>query len=167
MFIYLISFPQKVTAKLFQVKETLSEEVLTKMHAVAKPYDVPIITAVELKDADGILFGIPARFGMLPAQMKALFDSCGQLWMNDELHHKFVGTFFSTGSIGGGQESTTLTTMPFFAHMGMIYIPFGSHRKRPLPEGEVAGGSAWGAGTYSEKGREASEYELEIVQFQG
>ena len=36
------------TVKLFQVAETLPEEILTKMHAPPKPADVPIITANEL-----------------------------------------------------------------------------------------------------------------------
>lgn len=40
------------------------------MHAPAKP-DVPVITVDDLKEADGILFGIPTRFGTMPAQMKA------------------------------------------------------------------------------------------------
>ena len=165
MFIYLIFFPQKVTAKLFQVAETLPEEVLSKMHAPPKAADVPIITANDLKDADGIIFGIPTRFGMAPAQMKALFDSCGQLWMKGELHHKFVSTFFSTGGIGGGQETTVMSTMPFFAHMGMIYVPLGNKGKEKAPEGEVPGGSAWVAGTFGS--REVSEYELRVAQFQG
>jgi NAD(P)H dehydrogenase (quinone) len=36
-----------------------------------------------------------------------------------------VGTFFSTASIGSGQESTALSMIPFFAHMGLIYVPMG------------------------------------------
>jgi multimeric flavodoxin WrbA len=39
--------------------------------------------------------------------------------------NKFVGTFFSTGILGGGQESTTLSMIPFFAHMGMTYVSLG------------------------------------------
>ena len=31
--------------------------------------------------------------------------------------NKFVGTFFSTGTIAGGQESTSISCLPFFAHM--------------------------------------------------
>ena len=83
--------------------------------------DVPIIQSTQLTEADGIIFGVPTRFGMLPAQVKAFFDSCGQLWMKGALVNKFVATFFSTGSIGSGQESTTLSMIPFFAHM-VIYI---------------------------------------------
>ena len=51
------------------------------MHAPPKAADVPIIQASQLPEADGVIFGIPTRFGSMPAQMKAFFDSCGQLWM--------------------------------------------------------------------------------------
>jgi NAD(P)H dehydrogenase (quinone) len=46
---------------------------------------VPVITPNQLSEADGILFGVPTRFGMIPAQMKAFFDSCGQLWVKKTL----------------------------------------------------------------------------------
>lgn len=67
------------------MNETLPQEVLEKMHAPPKASDVPIIQSAQLKEADGILFGFPTRFGMVPAQMKAFFDSCGQLWMGSAL----------------------------------------------------------------------------------
>ncbi len=70
-----------MTAKLYQVAETLPEEVLQKMHAPPKAADVPIIKPDDLKEADGILFGLPTRFGMVPAQIKNFMDSTGQLWM--------------------------------------------------------------------------------------
>ncbi len=49
-----------VTAKLFQVAETLPKEVLEKMHASPRS-DVPVITVEQLKEADGYLFGVPTR----------------------------------------------------------------------------------------------------------
>jgi len=55
------------------------------MHAPPKAADVPIISTADLPHADGILFGIPTRFGMVPAQVKAFFDACGQLWMTGGL----------------------------------------------------------------------------------
>ena len=88
-----------VKAKLFQVPEILSKEILDKMHAPPKASDVPIITPAQLTEADGkifklkfisfyrfplltgFIFGLPTRFGSIPAQMKAFFDACGQLWM--------------------------------------------------------------------------------------
>ena len=158
-----------VNARLYQISETLPDEVLQKMYAAPKAADVPIITPEVLAEADGVLFGIPTRFGMLPAQMKAFFDACGQLWMKGAMSNKFVGVFFSTGSLNGGQETTVMSTMPFFAHMGMIYVPMGNKNpKRPEP-GTVYGGSPWGAGTIAggDGSRQPTEYELETAEFQG
>lgn len=45
-----------VNAKLFQIAETLPQEVLTKMHAPAKATDVPVINVKELAEADGVFF---------------------------------------------------------------------------------------------------------------
>jgi NAD(P)H-dependent FMN reductase len=79
-----------VNAKLFQVRETLPQDVLEKMHAPPKAEDVPYISAADLVAADGFLFGMPTRFGGVPAQMKSFFDSCGQLWFQGALYvHKF------------------------------------------------------------------------------
>jgi NAD(P)H dehydrogenase (quinone) len=57
------------TCDIYQVPETLPEEVLAKMHAPPKG-DYPIITAEKLVEYDGILFGISGRYGMLSAQTK-------------------------------------------------------------------------------------------------
>lgn len=54
---------------IYQVPETLSEEVLTKMGAPPKG-DYPIITPAELENYDGIIFGISGRYGMMSAQLK-------------------------------------------------------------------------------------------------
>ena len=51
-------------AVLFQVQETLPQEVLDKMHAPPKP-DIPVINPKDLENADGLVFGIPTRFGMM------------------------------------------------------------------------------------------------------
>lgn len=53
--------------------------VLAKMHAPPKSDD-PIATPEVLKEADGIIFGIPTRFGMAAAQVKSFMDSTGGLW---------------------------------------------------------------------------------------
>lgn len=115
---------QGAQVKLFQVPETLPDDVLSKMHALPKQ-DVPIITPEDLKEADDILWGIPTRFGTLPTQMKSFMDATGGLWASGALAEKFAGTFFSTGSQHGGQETTTFTTLVYFAHHGIIYVPLG------------------------------------------
>jgi NAD(P)H dehydrogenase (quinone) len=95
-----------VEAVLYQVPETLSPEVLEKMSAPAKDKSIPIISPAELVDADGIIFGFPTRYGSMNAQMKAFFDSTGALWQTGALAGKPAGIFTSTGSQGGGQETT-------------------------------------------------------------
>lgn len=65
------------TAEILRVPETLSPDVLRKMNAPAKNDD-PELTYDQLdklREASGVMFGIPTRFGMMPAQMKQLFDS--------------------------------------------------------------------------------------------
>jgi flavodoxin len=57
------------TCDIFQVPETLPEEVLAKMGAPPKK-DHPIITTDQLVDYDGFIFGCSGRYGTFPAQMK-------------------------------------------------------------------------------------------------
>jgi NAD(P)H dehydrogenase (quinone) len=57
------------TCDIFQVPETLSEEVITKMGAPVKKDD-PIITADKMVEYDGFIFGCSGRYGTFPAQMK-------------------------------------------------------------------------------------------------
>ena len=117
-----------MTAKLYQVAETLPSEVLEKMSAPQKASDVPIIKAEDLKQADGFLFGFPTRFGLVPAQMKTFWDSCGQLWMAGALSNKFYGLFFSTNSPNGGQETTAMTSLPFFTSMViLLYLLYSDY----------------------------------------
>ena len=40
----------------------------------------------------------PRRFGMMPAQMKALFDATGGLWVKGSLVGKPAGVFVSVGT---------------------------------------------------------------------
>lgn len=95
-----------VEAFLFQVPETLPTEVLTKMSAPPKDDSIPSITAAQLTEADAFLFGMPTRYGMMAAQMKAFFDSTGGLWRTQSLAGKPAGIFVSTGTQNGGQETT-------------------------------------------------------------
>ena len=99
---------------LIQVPETLSKEVLEKMHAPPKDKNIPTIAmggpagenTVTLDDAlvncDGILFGIPTRFGAMPSQVKAIWDATGRLWQQGALVGKPISVFFSTSTQGGG-----------------------------------------------------------------
>lgn len=96
-----------VEAALYRVPETLPDEVLAKMRAPQKDDSIPEIgSPADLVGADGFLFGFPTRYGCMAAQMKAFFDSTGQLWREQKLAGKPAGFFVSTGTQGGGQETT-------------------------------------------------------------
>ncbi|KAI4390125.1 hypothetical protein MLD38_002270 [Melastoma candidum] len=157
-----------VEAKLWQVSETLPEAVLEKMGAPPKS-DVPIITPAELPEADGFVFGFPTRFGMMAAQFKAFFDATGGLWRTQQLAGKPAGIFYSTGSQGGGQETTPLTAITQLVHHGMIFVPIGYTFGAGMFEMEmVKGGSPYGAGTYAGDGsRQPTELELGQAFYQG
>jgi NAD(P)H dehydrogenase (quinone) len=68
--------------------------------------NLAIITPAQLAEADGLLFGFPTRYGMMCAQFKAFLDATGGLWRTQALAGKPAGIFVSTGSQGGGQETT-------------------------------------------------------------
>jgi len=84
--------------------------------------DIPICTLDDLREADGILFGTPTRYGNMTAQMKQLFDSTANLWLKGEMEGKPAGLFISTASTHGGQETTALTMMAPLLHLGMIVV---------------------------------------------
>ncbi|CAL4916861.1 unnamed protein product [Urochloa decumbens] len=99
-----------VEVVLRRAPETLPPEVLEKMQAPTKDPAVPVIaSAADLQEADGVLFGFPTRYGTMAAQMKAFFDSTGSLWEEQKLAGKPAGFFVSTGTQGGGQETTAET----------------------------------------------------------
>ncbi|CCC06283.1 hypothetical protein SMACR_00501 [Sordaria macrospora] len=160
------------TADLYQVPETLSDEVLAKMHAPPKPTDVPVIEdPAILKQYDGFLLGIPTRYGNFPAQWKTFWDKTGQLWATGGLYGKAAGLFISTAGLGGGQESTAIAAMSTFAHHGIIYVPLGYAKVfAELSDlSQVHGGSPWGAGTLAggDGSRQPSENELKVAGIQG
>ncbi|ORX55685.1 NAD(P)H:quinone oxidoreductase, type IV [Hesseltinella vesiculosa] len=156
-----------VQTQMYQVQETLPEEILKKVGAAPK-LDLPVIRPEQLVEPDGILFGVPTRFGMVPSQLKGMLDGTGALWARGDLHGKFAGTFFSTGSNHGGQEATSMSMMPFFAHHGIRYVPFGPRSSHLANLKEVLGGSYWGAGTLQRPDNApVHPHELEMAFTQG
>jgi len=158
------------SATIYQIPETLTADVLAKLHAPPKP-DYPVITPEELGNHDAYLFGVPTRFGNFPGQWKAFWDSTGQLWHTGKLYGKPAGIFVSTAGPGGGQESTIIASLSTLAHHGLIYVPLGyaSAFAQLTNLTEVHGGSPWGAGTYAstDGSRQPSALELEIAEIQG
>lgn len=108
--------------------------------------DIPVCTLDDLKEADGIIFGSPTRYGNMTAQMKRLFDSTVNLWLAGAFEGKPAGVFTSTASTHGGQESTCFTMMAPLLHLGMIIV--GVPYSTPgLLHYEGRGGTPYGAST--------------------
>jgi len=154
--------------KVTQIPETLPAEVLAKMYAPAKASH-PAVTLDDLKWADGILIGVPTRYGNPAAQFKAFWDSTGGLWQAGALVGKPVGVFFSTATQGGGQETTALTSFTNFVHHGMVIVPIGYSDPSLFNNNEVHGGSAYGAGTIAgpDGSRKPSALEIGVAEHQG
>lgn len=108
---------------------------------------IPEVTHDDLLWADGIAWGIPTRFGNMPAQVKQFLDSLGAMWMKGDLEDKATGIFTSTATIHGGQETTILTSLVPLIHLGMIFIgtPYGQNPQILVTDG--VGGSPYGPGT--------------------
>ncbi|KAG2360036.1 NADH-quinone oxidoreductase [Suillus spraguei] len=145
---------------IYQIGETLPEEVLAKMHAPAKP-SYPIIQPADLAKFDAFIFGVPTRYGNFPAQWKAFWDATGGLWVKGDLAGKFAGVF----------ETTIINSLSTLSHHGIIYVPLGYKNAYAQLSNisEVRGGSPWGAGTYAgpDGSRQPSALELEIASIQG
>ncbi|KAF8672585.1 hypothetical protein HU200_049271 [Digitaria exilis] len=159
-----------VEVVLRRVPETLPPEVLEKMQAPPKDPEVPVIaSAAELPEADGVLFGFPTRYGAMAAQMKAFFDSTGSLWEEQKLAGKPAGFFVSTGTQGGGQETTAWTAITQLVHHGMLFVPIGyTFGAGMFKMDDIRGGSPYGAGVFAGDGsRQPSKTELELAEHQG
>ena len=140
------------------------------MHAAPKS-DYPQITPDKFKEYDAFILGVPTRYGNMPALWKTFWDSTGSLWQSGALWGKYVGVFVSTGTMGGGQESTPLACMSTFTHHGLVFVPLGYKNTFHIlgDVSEVRGGTPWGAGTFAggDGSRQPTAKELELATIQG
>ncbi|CAD6976971.1 unnamed protein product, partial [Tilletia controversa] len=100
---------------------------------------------------------------------KTQFDTTGGLWASGALVGKFGGIFTSTASQHGGQETTALTTIPFFAHHGVTFVPIGYQFPELFPTDKVVSGSPYGAATLSggDGSIQPTEGDFKIAEGQG
>jgi NAD(P)H dehydrogenase (quinone) len=53
------------------------------MYAPPKDCGIPVLEyATALQQYDGILFGVPTRFGNFPAERKTFWDNTGRQWQS-------------------------------------------------------------------------------------
>src|SRR5438552_905969 len=126
------------------IQKTADNEYLVKIRE--QQADIPVCTLDDLRQADGVLFGSPTRYGNMIAQMKQLIDSTASLWLSGEMEGKPAGVFTSTASTHGGQETTLVTMMIPLLHLGMIIV--GLPYSLPgMIHTDARGGTPYGATT--------------------
>lgn len=127
------------------VEKDISKDKYAKQ-AWDQQRDIPVCTLGDLEQADGLVLGTPTRYGNMAAQMKKFVDSTVELWLKGALEGKPVGFFVSTATTHGGQESTLLTMMVPFLHLGMLIV--GVPYSTPgMLHTEGRGGTPYGATT--------------------
>ncbi len=82
----------------------------------------PYASGKDLDECAGLIIGSPSNFGNMAAPLKHFLDNTLGEWLSGALVGKPFGTFASTGSLHGGQETTLLTTAIPLLHHGMIYV---------------------------------------------
>lgn len=155
-----------------RVAETLSDEILGKMHALeaAKQWaDVPVATVDELPQYDGIILSFPTRFGGIPAQVKSFLDATGGLWYGGALAGKAAGVMVSAATQHGGIEATILSTHVVLLHHGFVLVGVPPSFSKMSNVDEVQGVSPYGASTIAGPTgqRQPSANELEGAELQG
>jgi len=130
----------------FEVVEKATADNEAARQVREQQQDIPVCTVDDLRDADGVIFGSPTRYGNMTAQMKQLIDSTASLWLKGEMEGKPAGVFTSTASTHGGQETTLLTMMVPLLHLGMVIVGV-PYSIRGMIHTEARGGTPYGAST--------------------
>ncbi|MBE0506117.1 MAG: NAD(P)H:quinone oxidoreductase [Marinospirillum sp.] len=123
-------------------------------------------TEEDLRHCSGLLLGSPTRFGNMAAAMKYFLDSTSSLWLSGALIDKPAGTFTSTSSLHGGQETTLLTMALPLLHHGMIWagIPYSNAELSSTTDGGTPYGASHLAGIKGNNQLSSTEARLCRVQ---
>jgi len=158
--------------ELLQVPELIPEDILEKSGAKKARSafaHIPTARPNDLADADAIIFGIPARFGNMCAQMRNFLDQTGGLWAKGALIGKVGSIFTSTNCQHGGQETVLISSYITLFHHGMVLVGMPYSEMRQCTIDEITGGSPYGVTTIAgpDGSRMPSENELAMARFQG
>ena len=158
--------------ELLQVPELVPEAVLEESgakQARAVFAHIPVAKPDDLANADAVIFGIPARFGNMCAQMRNFFDQTGGLWARGALISKVGSVFTSTNCQHGGQETTIISSYITLLHHGMVIVGLPYSEMRQCAMDEITGGSPYGVTTIGggDGSRTPSKNELAMARFQG
>ncbi len=151
-----------------RVAELVPDEVAKAAH-YKLDQDAPVADPMELADYDGFIFGVPTRYGVMPAQMKNFFDQTGALWAKGALVDKVATVMSSTATQHGGQEFTIISTQVMLQHHGMLIVPLSYAWQGQSGVDIPRGGSPYGMTllTDGDGSRWPSDLDLEGARFQG
>jgi NAD(P)H dehydrogenase (quinone) len=152
-----------------RVAETAPDEVVKAAHFKTDSAHVVIEGPDALADYDAIIVGAPTRYGRMPSQMAAFWDTTGGLWMRGALNGKVGGAFTSTASQHGGQETTLFSIITNLIHMGMVIVGLDYGFEGQMGVDRVKGGSPYGATTIADGdgSRQPDADELAGARYQG
>lgn len=108
---------------------------------------VPVATNEDLRWADGIVWGFPTYYGMMPSQVKLFLEFAGELCADGSLEGKPAGVLTSAGSIHTGHETTLVTSMVPLLHFGMVLVGLPYTENPEYLTADAIGCSPYGAST--------------------
>jgi NAD(P)H dehydrogenase (quinone) len=152
-----------------RVAETAPPEVAAAAHFKTDSAHPLIEGPDALANYDAVIVGAPTRFGRMPSQMAAFWDTTGGLWMRGALVGKVGGAFTSTASQHGGQETTLFSIITNLLHQGMTIVGLDYGFQEQMGVDKVRGGSPYGATTIAggDGSRQPGEEELAGARYQG
>ncbi|RZM05361.1 MAG: NAD(P)H:quinone oxidoreductase, partial [Sphingomonas sp.] len=152
-----------------RVAETAPKDVVEAAHFKTDTAHPEIEGPDALTQYDAIIVGAPTRYGRMPAQMAAFWDTTGGLWFQGKLIGKVGGAFTSTASQHGGQETTLFSIITNLLHHGMTIVGLDYGYQGQMGVDEVKGGTPYGASTLADGdgSRQPSAVELDGARYQG
>ncbi|NJC32550.1 NAD(P)H dehydrogenase (quinone) [Sphingomonas jejuensis] len=152
-----------------RVAETAPAEVVKAAHFKTDTAHPEIESPDALTAYDAIIVGAPTRYGRMPSQMAAFWDTTGGVWAKGGLVGKVGGAFTSTATQHGGQETTLFSTITNLLHHGLIIVGLDYGFEGHQGVTEVAGNTPYGASTIADGdgSRQPSEKELAGARYQG
>lgn len=152
-----------------RVPETAPQAVVEAAHFKTDTAHPVIDSPEALTQYDAIVVGVPTRFGRIPSQMAAFWDTAGGVWARGALHGKVGGAFVSTATQHGGQETTLFSVITQLLHFGMTIVGLDYGHQGQMGLEEVLGGAPYGATTIAggDGSRQPSAVDLAGARYQG
>jgi len=141
--------------------EAIDSNPAWRVHADATA-GIDVATVDDVRWADALAFGTPARFGNVSAPLKQFLESTAPLWAAGELANKVATGFASAGNLHGGNESTLLALYNSMHHWGAVIVPPGY--TDPLVY--AAGGNPYGT-AHASRGGPPGDDVLAAARYQG